>query len=213
MFDLQGVLFQTDADLVAAQLQQYEALWRNTRPMKRLMELLRAHSKQREYVENSKNSKIWRLRYFLNPRKIIGTDKVEAVEFEETRLKPETGLEKCSDLCGMPVINSGKHIINPYDMIVSCIGFQGSSNFNLPSDSSGVIQNVDGRVTGHPGIYVSGWAATGPKGELASTMQNSRQTADILLSDLQLQPNILYRTTLEEYLNSKSVSYKILNRL
>lgn len=177
--------------------------------MKRLMELLRINSRQREYFENSRT---WRLRYFLNPKKIIGTDRVEAVEFEETRLKAQVGLEKSSDLHGMPVINSGKHIINSYDMVVSCIGFQGSSNFNLPADSSGVIQNIDGRVTGHPGIYVSGWAATGPKGELASTMQNSRQTADILLSDLQLKPNILHRSTLEEYLNSKSVSYKILNR-
>ena len=52
----------------------------------------------------------------------------------------------------------------------------------------GHLQNVSGRITNHiaticNNIYTSGWAATGAKGVLASTMMNAYGVADTIISD------------------------------
>jgi adrenodoxin-NADP+ reductase len=52
----------------------------------------------------------------------------------------------------------------------------------------GHLRNASGRITNHTGtilknVYTSGWAATGAKGVLASTMMNAYGVADTVISD------------------------------
>uniref|UniRef100_A0A8C0H9S7 NADPH:adrenodoxin oxidoreductase, mitochondrial n=1 Tax=Chelonoidis abingdonii TaxID=106734 RepID=A0A8C0H9S7_CHEAB len=73
-------------------------------------------------------------------------------------------------------------------LILSSIGYR-----SLPLDSSipfdpklGIIPNSLGRVQGAPGLYCSGWVKRGPTGVIITTMNDSFDTAQSVLEDLQM---------------------------
>lgn len=75
------------------------------------------------------------------------------------------------------------------DFVVTSLGFHAEpvdSGFYDPA--VGHLRNVSGRVVTAEGktmknVYASGWAATGAKGVLASTMMNAYGVADTMASD------------------------------
>ncbi|XP_009979913.1 PREDICTED: NADPH:adrenodoxin oxidoreductase, mitochondrial, partial [Tauraco erythrolophus] len=69
----------------------------------------------------------------------------------------------------------------------------GDSSRRLPLDpvvpfdtQRGVIPNSSGRVEGVPGLYCSGWVKRGPTGVIITTMNDSFDTAQSVLEDLQV---------------------------
>ncbi|KFV04600.1 hypothetical protein N340_10244, partial [Tauraco erythrolophus] len=57
----------------------------------------------------------------------------------------------------------------------------------VPFDTQrGVIPNSSGRVEGVPGLYCSGWVKRGPTGVIITTMNDSFDTAQSVLEDLQV---------------------------
>ncbi|NXC21604.1 ADRO protein, partial [Corythaeola cristata] len=73
-------------------------------------------------------------------------------------------------------------------LVFSSIGYR-----SLPLDPAvpfdtqrGVIPNSSGRVEGVPGLYCSGWVKRGPTGVIITTMNDSFDTAQSVLEDLQV---------------------------
>ena len=50
--------------------------------------------------------------------------------------------------------------------------------------SGGIAHDGHGRVLGHPGVYVAGWAKRGPKGVIAANIPCCADTAEAIYQDL-----------------------------
>ena len=111
-----------------------------------------------------------RLAYRLTPTRVIGPDRVTAVEFTaagtDERYRLETGL------------------------VLTSIGYRGKPIADLPFDSTAaVVPNDRGRVvdpaTGRPvtGSYVAGWIKRGPTGFIGTNKTCSLQTVQELVAD------------------------------
>lgn len=70
-------------------------------------------------------------------------------------------------------------------LVLKSIGYQTISlDPSVPmNERKGCIDNVHGRVKGHPGLYCSGWSATGPSGVLVNTMNVSFEVGKNILDD------------------------------
>ena len=70
-------------------------------------------------------------------------------------------------------------------LVLKSIGYQTISlDPCVPmNEKKGCIDNVGGRVKGHPGLYCSGWSATGPSGVLVNTMNVSFEVGKNILHD------------------------------
>jgi adrenodoxin-NADP+ reductase len=72
--------------------------------------------------------------------------------------------------------------------VVTSLGFHGEPTTSFYDPALGHIRTISDRVASSSGtvfknVYASGWAATGAKGVLASTMMNAYSVADTILSD------------------------------
>jgi len=91
-------------------------------------------------------------------------------------------------LCGPPFKQTcqgtGEFSTTQCDMLFRSIGYKGNSiDKDLPFDEElGVVKNTGGRV--EEGVYVTGWAKTGPFGIIDTTMRNVFLTVDTLMSDM-----------------------------
>ncbi|XP_013416107.1 NADPH:adrenodoxin oxidoreductase, mitochondrial-like [Lingula anatina] len=82
----------------------------------------------------------------------------------------------------------------PCDLVFRSIGYGGQTiDEDIPFDlDRGVVKHERGRVHSMPGLYCSGWVKTGPVGVLVSTMNDSFDTGQTILQDLNdgiLQPS------------------------
>ncbi|KAK5602606.1 hypothetical protein CRENBAI_006579 [Crenichthys baileyi] len=71
-------------------------------------------------------------------------------------------------------------------LVISSIGYKSLSiDPTVPFDSRrAIVPNSVGRVHQAAGLYCSGWLKTGPTGVIATTMNNSFDTARSLLEDV-----------------------------
>jgi len=93
--------------------------------------------------------------FFAAPRAIIGSDGVEAVEVERTRLE------------GDRAVGTGDIYTIPASLVVACIGYQTSPIEGVPFDErNGRFANEEGRIA--PGLYCVGWARRGPSGTIGT---------------------------------------------
>lgn len=105
-----------------------------------------------------------RLAYQLTPRRIIGRQRVSAIEFTRTG-SVET-----------VVMNAG--------LVLTSIGYRGIPVPGLPfDDERAVVPNDGGRVVGAPGAYVAGWIKRGPTGFIGTNKSCAMQTVARLVDD------------------------------
>lgn len=111
-----------------------------------------------------------RLAYRLTPRRILGPDRVRAVEFARTGGTGTVNFE------------SG--------LVLTSIGYRGEPIAGLPFDpAAAVVPNRAGRVldprTGSPvtGAYVAGWIKRGPTGFIGTNKSCAMQTVAALADD------------------------------
>ena len=67
-------------------------------------------------------------------------------------------------------------------------GKPGSKNGDMESGISedlGIIPNQEGRVEGHPGVYVSGWIKRGPSGLIGHNKRCAADTVAAIWKDLE----------------------------
>ncbi|XP_060127841.1 NADPH:adrenodoxin oxidoreductase, mitochondrial isoform X1 [Zootoca vivipara] len=156
------------------------------RPRKRLTELMAktALEEPGEVVAGRwlSASKEWRLKFLCSPLEVLPTTdgkQARAIRLAATRLEGSGDTAKAVPTGDTEDVMSG--------LILSSIGYR-----SLPIDPAvpfdpkrGVIPNQSGRVLGAPGLYCSGWVKRGPTGVIITTMNDSFDTAQSVLEDLQ----------------------------
>jgi ferredoxin--NADP+ reductase len=118
-----------------------------------------------------------RLRFFRRPVRLIGEDRVTAVEIERTAVDDEGR-----------ATGTGETEIVPADLVVRSVGYRGTPLPGLPVDErSSTVPNEQGRVLrdGRPSIgeYVAGWIKRGPTGVVGTNKHDARETVAALLAD------------------------------
>ena len=147
-----------------------------TRQQSRILQLLQKGSKN----QPGTTSKTWSLDFFRSPIGLVppSADSSAQLSLSHTMLDPQTNravpTEETSTL--------------PTDLVITSLGFHGDPSAMFYDQGLGHLRNVSGRIINHTGtifnnVYTSGWAATGAKGVLASTMMNAYGVADTIISD------------------------------
>jgi len=118
-----------------------------------------------------------RLRFFARPVRLLGTDRVTAVEVERTAV----------DADGR-AMGTGEVDVLPADLVVRSVGYRGTPLPGLPVDErSGTVPHEAGRVLREGrvslGEYVAGWIKRGPSGVVGTNKHDARETVAALLAD------------------------------
>jgi len=85
-------------------------------------------------------------------------------------------------------VPTGKTSILPTSLVVTSLGFHGEPTASFYDPGLGHLRTLGARIITDEGlglknVYASGWAATGAKGVLASTMMSAYAAADTILRD------------------------------
>jgi ferredoxin--NADP+ reductase len=158
-------------------------------------------AKHLEKGESGGQRKI-RVRFFVSPVEILGSERVEGVRLEKNKLvKDEGGTLRAR--------GTGAYEEFPIQMIFRSIGYKGHRLPGVPFDErAGIIPNQDGRVIDHetgavvPRLYVTGWIKRGPSGVVGTNkpdavgsvrlmLEDAPSLADGLASDLEALPSLL----------------------
>ncbi|NWR80686.1 ADRO protein, partial [Centropus unirufus] len=124
----------------------------------------------------------WGLKFQCSPREVLPTADGMCVRGIRLAL---TLLEGSGD--SAKAVPTGEVEELECGLVLSSIGYR-----SLPLDPAvpfdtqrGIIPNSAGRVQGVPGLYCSGWVKRGPTGVIITTMNDSFDTAQSVLEDLQ----------------------------
>ena len=127
-------------------------------------------------------SKTWSIDFFRSPIGLVPPSSADSsaqlLSLSHTTLDPQTNR-------AMP---TGETSTLPTDLVITSLGFHGEPRARFYDRGLGYLCNVSGRITDCAGtifnnMYASGWAATGAKGVLASTMMNAYGIAETIISD------------------------------
>ncbi|GAA5054306.1 ferredoxin--NADP+ reductase [Thermocatellispora tengchongensis] len=111
------------------------------------------------------------VRFWLRPVEILGTERVEALRLERTRL--EDGR----------VTGTGEFETLPVGMVLRSVGYQSVPLPGVPFDTATMtVPNEAGRIS--EGQYVAGWLKRGPTGVIGTNKSDAAETVRTLLSDL-----------------------------
>ncbi|NXP44224.1 ADRO protein, partial [Heliornis fulica] len=157
------------------------------RPRKRLTELmvktaLEKPGEKAMEVQAAAAPREWGLKFHRSPQEVLPTadgTRARGVRLALTRLEGSGDSAKAVPTGDVEELECG--------LVLSSIGYR-----SLPLDPSvpfdtqrGVVPNSSGRVQGVPGLYCSGWVKRGPTGVIITTMNDSFDTAQSVLEDLQ----------------------------
>lgn len=162
-----------------------EALKDVPRPRKRLTELMLKTALEKpgekEQERRNKASRIWGFRFFRSPIKVLADpshNKITGIRLAVNKLEGSGE--------GAQAVLTGEEEDVPCGLVVSSIGYKSLSiDPSVPFDSrKAIVPNIMGRVQQAAGLYCSGWLKTGPTGVIATTMNNSFDTARSLMEDM-----------------------------
>ncbi|XP_053904340.1 NADPH:adrenodoxin oxidoreductase, mitochondrial isoform X1 [Malaclemys terrapin pileata] len=156
------------------------------RPRKRLTELMVKSALEKPGEKEASRwasaTKEWGLKFRRSPLEVLSTadgKQARGIRIAVTRLEGSGESARAVPTGEVEELECG--------LILSSIGYQ-----SLPLDSAipfdpklGIIPNSLGRVQGEPGLYCSGWVKRGPTGVIITTMNDSFDTAQSVLEDLQ----------------------------
>ncbi|EPQ53049.1 FAD/NAD P-binding domain-containing protein [Gloeophyllum trabeum ATCC 11539] len=155
-----------------------------TRQQSRTIDLLQKGSKNKYGTTN----KTWSLDFFRSPTGLAvpasGSSGKPVLTLGHTTLDPATSR----------AVLTSETSFTTTDLVVTSLGYHSEPTMPFYDPALGHLRNVSGRVVCVPednagstsvlkNVYASGWAATGAKGVLASTMMNAYAVADTILSD------------------------------
>ncbi|MEW2357794.1 FAD-dependent oxidoreductase [Spirillospora sp. NPDC029432] len=138
------------------------------------------------------------VRFWRAPVEILGTERVEGLRVERTRLD-ESGR----------VTGTGEYETLPVGMVLRSVGYQSVALEGVPFDErSFVVPNEGGRIVGPDGVvpreYVAGWIKRGPTGVVGTNKSDAAETVRNLLADLDPDGPRPART-IEELLESRGL--------
>ncbi|KAM3592737.1 uncharacterized protein V6R79_024123 [Siganus canaliculatus] len=162
-----------------------EAIKTLPRPRKRLTELLLKTALEtpsdKEQERRNKASRIWGFRFFRSPVEILAdpdNSRTAGLRLAVNRLEGEGD--------GARSVLTGEVEDVTCGLVISSIGYKSLPiDPRVPFDSNrAIVPNSMGRVQQAAGLYCSGWLKTGPTGVIATTMNNSFDTARSLVEDM-----------------------------
>jgi ferredoxin--NADP+ reductase len=131
---------------------------------------LRAFAATPEHIRAEKRVAI-EFAFLSSPKALLGTDKIEAIEVEKTRLVHGQA-EGTGEIERLPA-----------DLVVSCIGYRTSPIPDVPFDErAGRFANDEGRIL--PGLYCVGWARRGPSGTIGTNRPDGYATVEHIAEDI-----------------------------
>ena len=205
--------FTTDKTVICEELKLHEEIWKTQRPQKRLFQLLIEDGLE---SRASRNGKTLSIRYLRSPVKVCGFNSVSGLILERMKFA-SCDISHWSSLINQKVVGTNEFEEKEYQLIVSCIGFENPYTFDLPvTGKFNTILNTNGRVSCIENLYTCGWVATGPDGDLASTIRHVYLVADTILHDISnlstphagaTQSNDKFR----QLLKSRRINYSIYN--
>ncbi|XP_029620575.1 NADPH:adrenodoxin oxidoreductase, mitochondrial isoform X1 [Salmo trutta] len=162
-----------------------ETLKSLARPRKRLTELLLKAAietpGEEELEKRNRAERAWGFRFLRRPLEVLpSTDLIRAagIRLAVNRLE--------GDGEGVRAVATGEVEDVECGLVISSIGYK-----SLPIDPAvpfdtrkAIIPNTMGRVQQTAGLYCSGWVKRGPTGVIATTMNDSFDTARTLLQDI-----------------------------
>jgi ferredoxin/flavodoxin---NADP+ reductase len=114
------------------------------------------------------------LRFLASPVRILGEERVEAVEVVRNELVEEKGA-----LVARP---TGRTEVIPCGLVLRSVGYKGVPLPGVPFDERrGVIPNEAGRAGER--TYVAGWIKRGPSGVIGTNKKDATETVELLLED------------------------------
>ncbi len=119
------------------------------------------------------------VRFWLRPERIDGSDRVESLTLERTRLDASGRLTGTGQVETLGV-----------QMVLRSVGYQSVPLPGVPFDEkTHTVPNTEGRVLGPDGLplageYVAGWLKRGPTGVIGTNKSDAAQTVRSLLADL-----------------------------
>ena len=158
---------------------------KTTRQQTRTLDLLKKGS----VTQLGTTPKTWSLEFFRSPTGLVPpTTNVFSdllnLSLSHTFVDPNTNRAVLTD----------ETSILPTSLVVTSLGFHSDPVMPFYDPVLGHLRNVSGRIISSAGgahvvkhVYASGWAATGAKGVLASTMMDAYAVADTIISDLMLK--------------------------
>ncbi|XP_054913652.1 NADPH:adrenodoxin oxidoreductase, mitochondrial [Poeciliopsis prolifica] len=162
-----------------------EALKGVPRPRKRLTELLLKTALDapgdKELERRRNAAKVWGFRFYRSPTEILadpGRSRTAGIRLAVNRLEGSGDAARAVLTGEVEDVSCG--------LVISSIGYKSLPiDPSVPFDSRrAVVPNSVGRVHQAAGLYCSGWLKTGPTGVIATTMNNSFDTARSLLEDM-----------------------------
>lgn len=178
LLDLPGVVM----DQLPPEILRQKEGWKPTRQQSRIVSLLQRGSKEM-LKRPDEDSRSWSLEFFRSPTGAVPIPNPVSSNLElslaHTTLDPNNR-----------AVPTGVTSILPTDLIITSLGHRSEPVARWYDPGLGHIRNASGRVTDERGnvlrnVYTSGWASTGAKGVLATTMMNAYDVAQTLLSDAQ----------------------------
>ena len=114
------------------------------------------------------------VRFWLAPHEILGTERVEGLRLERTRLTEAGRVE-----------GTGEYETLPVGMVLRSVGYQSVPLTGVAFDERAyVVPNEAGRVVGGEREYVAGWLKRGPTGVVGTNKSDAAETVTTLLADL-----------------------------
>ncbi|KAF9035195.1 FAD/NAD-P-binding domain-containing protein [Panaeolus papilionaceus] len=148
-----------------------------TRQQSRVFQLLQKGSKN----PFGTTSKTWSLDFFRSPIGLVpptSTKPSSQLSLSHTMVDPKT----------QKAVPTGEASTLSTDLVITSLGFHGEPTAAFYDPGLRHLRTMSGRVITSHGttlrnVYASGWAATGAKGVLASTMMDAYGVADTIISD------------------------------
>lgn len=138
--------------------------------LRKSVALLREFAATPEHIRAEKRIAV-EFAFFAQPRAIVGSGKVEAMEVERTELVKGRA------------VGTGETQRIPADLVISCIGYRTAPIPGIPFDErQGRFANDDGRIL--PGLYCVGWARRGPSGTIGTNKPDGFGVVDHIAADM-----------------------------
>lgn len=178
LLDLPGVVM----DPIPPEILQPKEGIKPTRQQSRIVSLLQRGSKESPKGP-SKDFKSWSLEFFRSPTGVVPNLRSASSSLELSLA--HTALDSNNK-----AVPTGATSILSTDLVVTSLGHRSEPTTHWYDPGLGHVRNLSGRVGDERGnllrnVYTSGWASTGAKGVLATTMLNAYDVAQTLLSDAQ----------------------------
>lgn len=163
-----------------------------TRQQSRVLQLLKKGSKNLPGT----TPKSWSLDFFRSPTNL-------SPPTADSSLARLTLAHTTVDPTHARAIPTGESTTIPTSMVITSLGFHGEPASSFYDPALGHLRSLSGRIISSSGralknVYASGWAATGAKGVLASTMLNAYAVADTILSDWMPEGELVTTTPISQ---------------